>query len=81
VASTSSTSQRAKFPCASCGKMCTNRPRADTCLFNHFGLKPFACSGACGNENCEKTYASEAYLKRHYTPIKKKVTKCPNWYV
>jgi hypothetical protein len=48
---TSSTSQRAKFPCTLCGKLCTSRPRADTCFFNHVGLKPFACNGDCGRAN------------------------------
>jgi hypothetical protein len=43
-----STSQRAKFACTICGKMCTSRPRADTCFFNHMGIKPFACNGDCG---------------------------------
>jgi hypothetical protein len=46
--STSLTSQRAKFPCPSCGKLCTSRPRANTCFFNHVGVKPFACNGDCG---------------------------------
>jgi hypothetical protein len=39
---------RAKFPCLFCGKMCTSRPRAWTCMFNHVDAKPFACNGACG---------------------------------
>jgi hypothetical protein len=43
-----STSQRAKFACTICGKMCTSRPRADTCFFKHMGIKPFACNGDCG---------------------------------
>jgi hypothetical protein len=43
-----SISQRAKHPCSFCGKLCTSRPRADTCLFNHIGIKPFACDGSCG---------------------------------
>jgi hypothetical protein len=46
--STSSTSQRAKFPCLSCGKMYTSRPKADTCFLNHIGSKPFICHGFCG---------------------------------
>ncbi|PVF91355.1 hypothetical protein CPB86DRAFT_665474, partial [Serendipita vermifera] len=67
-----------RFPCASCGKMCTSRPRAHTCLLNHFGLKPFACNGACGKIDCLKAYASKAHLKRHCTPHKEKMTKCLN---
>ncbi|PVF91960.1 hypothetical protein CPB86DRAFT_791653 [Serendipita vermifera] len=47
----SSTSQRAKFSCPSCGKIFTSRPRAHTCLLNHTGAKPFACNGACGLAN------------------------------
>jgi hypothetical protein len=42
--------QRAKFPCLSCGKMCTSRPQADTCFNNHIGAKPFVCNGTCGQE-------------------------------
>jgi hypothetical protein len=40
--------ERAKFPCPSCGKLCTSRPRAYTCFCNHIGAKPFACNGDCG---------------------------------
>jgi predicted RNA-binding Zn-ribbon protein involved in translation (DUF1610 family) len=43
-----STSQRAKFPCPSCGKVLTSRPRAWTCFFKHVGTKPYACNGTCG---------------------------------
>jgi hypothetical protein len=42
------TSRRAKFPCPSCGKLCTSRPRALTCFFDHIGTKPFICNGTCG---------------------------------
>jgi hypothetical protein len=48
VVPTASASDRAKFPCPSCGKLCTSRPRAYACLCNHFGAKPFACNGDCG---------------------------------
>jgi hypothetical protein len=50
VAPVTSTSLRAKFPCVSCGKICTSRPGADTCFNNHIGAKPFACNGICGRE-------------------------------
>jgi hypothetical protein len=43
-----SASDRAKFPCLSCGKLCISRPRAYTCFCNHIGAKPFACNGDCG---------------------------------
>jgi hypothetical protein len=43
-------SQRTKFPCHSCGKMCSSRPRAETCFNNHIGAKPFTCHGSCGQE-------------------------------
>jgi hypothetical protein len=46
-----SSSQRAKFPCLFCSKLCTSRPRADTCFFNHIDAKPFACHGDCGMED------------------------------
>ncbi|PVG03656.1 hypothetical protein CPB86DRAFT_810721 [Serendipita vermifera] len=45
-------SQRAKFACPSCGKLCTSRPRAYTCFLNHIGSKPFSCNGTCGLVNC-----------------------------
>ncbi|PVF90928.1 hypothetical protein CPB86DRAFT_720372, partial [Serendipita vermifera] len=68
-----------KFPCASCGKMCTSRPRAYTCLLKHIGVKPFTCNGACGTINCPKRYASKAHLNRHCMPPEEKVVICPSW--
>ncbi|PVG03651.1 hypothetical protein CPB86DRAFT_723439, partial [Serendipita vermifera] len=58
--------------------MYADRQRAHTCLLNHSGAKPFACNGFCGIQNCPKTYASKAHLKRHCAPLEEKVTTCPN---
>ncbi|PVG03649.1 hypothetical protein CPB86DRAFT_379005 [Serendipita vermifera] len=48
TAPTSLTPQKTKFPCTSCGKTYTERQRAQTCLLNHTGTKPFTCNGSCG---------------------------------
>jgi hypothetical protein len=37
-----------RFACVACPKTFTSQSRADTCLFNHMSIKPFACNGACG---------------------------------
>jgi hypothetical protein len=41
-------SERARFPCLSCGKLWASRPRAFTCFCNHIDAKPFVCNGDCG---------------------------------
>jgi hypothetical protein len=46
--SSTSLAQRPRFPCGFCFKPLSSRSRADTCFFNHIGIKPFACNGACG---------------------------------
>jgi hypothetical protein len=43
--------QRAKFACGVCSRTFNIRSRAETCQFNHVGIKPFACNGACGLED------------------------------
>jgi hypothetical protein len=44
-----STSQvQRRFACATCPKTFSSQSRADTCLFNHMNIKPFACNGDCG---------------------------------
>jgi hypothetical protein len=48
VSQTTSISKRARFACSSCGKRCTDRPRAEICFNNHIRVKPFACNGDCG---------------------------------
>ncbi|PVF91961.1 hypothetical protein CPB86DRAFT_744974, partial [Serendipita vermifera] len=67
--------------CSICGRNLIGRPRAHTCLLNHTGTKPYACNGACGIEDCPKSYASKAHLKRHCAPIEGRVTLCPSWYI
>jgi hypothetical protein len=40
--------RRKNFLCSICGKTFNRRPRAETCLFKHLGIKPYACNGTCG---------------------------------
>ncbi|PVF91955.1 hypothetical protein CPB86DRAFT_791647 [Serendipita vermifera] len=37
--------QRPRFACDLCPKTFSSRSRADTCFYNHMGMKPFACNG------------------------------------
>ncbi|PVG03644.1 hypothetical protein CPB86DRAFT_378813 [Serendipita vermifera] len=69
--------QTARFACSTCGKTFTSRPRADTCLFNHMGIKPFTCNGGCGLFGCPMRYASRALLTRHCTSFGEKMLICP----
>jgi hypothetical protein len=48
MAPSTSRAQTPKFACGVCPKTLSSRSRADTCLFNHMGIKPFTCKGACG---------------------------------
>jgi hypothetical protein len=48
ILSTAIKTQGTRFACSICGKTFTSRPRADTCSFNHLGIKPFGCNGVCG---------------------------------
>jgi hypothetical protein len=48
TAPSTSQDQQAKFACGVCSRAFNIRSRAETCQFNHVGIKPFVCNGACG---------------------------------
>ncbi|PVF91957.1 hypothetical protein CPB86DRAFT_258903 [Serendipita vermifera] len=69
--------QRPRFACSICPKTFSSRVRADTCLYKHMDMKPFACNGICGVMGCPKRYASKALLTRHCISFGEKTVLCP----
>ncbi|PVF91083.1 hypothetical protein CPB86DRAFT_792295 [Serendipita vermifera] len=62
--------------CLLCNRTFTSRKGADSCFFQHWGMKPFPCYGACGEESCTKSYTSRDGLRRHCIPLEQKIVVC-----